>query len=149
MEELLAGASGIFCLTMIAVGIGGVMLFLWLDTKATEKRALEKRLARPETRISEWKSGYRCPTCHHWTGGWAKNLGAVVCERCGSPASEYEVVKYRVIHRLDEEGFYRFDRAIDMVPVKVTYDECDYCGRKPCGCGATYNYLELEEVESV
>lgn len=110
---------------------------------------LTKKLDGPATKISDWRTGWRCPTCRKWTGYSLETLGSVVCKVCGSSASDYERVKYRALLRLDESGYYQFDRAIDMSGVVMRSGECDYCGKKPCGCGATHNWLEvLEEVEA-
>ncbi len=138
------GILGVVILVVVAAIFG-----LWLSQRKNDDLDLAKRLTQPATKISDWHTGWRCPSCNKWTGYQQFHLGAVVCMTCGSAASDYERVKYRAILKLDERGYYKFDREIDMSAVVMQSGECDYCGKKPCGCGATHNWLDVfEEVES-
>ena len=139
------GIMGVVILVIAAAAFG-----LWLSNRKNDELDLAKRLTQPATKISDWRAGWRCPDCHNWTGHHRQYLGAIVCEDCGAPAFEYERVKYRAILKLDHNGYYKYDREIDMMPMTMKSGKCDYCGRKPCGCGATHNWLDVfEEVESV
>jgi hypothetical protein len=123
--------------------IGAIVIYLYSQR---EKKKIEppKPVGRPEW--SNWGVGWRCPSCNRWTSTQRKVLGEVVCKDCGGLAEDYVRIKYRKRLQNYSDGSWK---SIDRIVANLKKSEqksmekiqrvvlCDYCGRDPCGCGAT------------